>query len=660
MPMLFLLVGGLRNKRNTYYLQKHNWYKKTTNGKNDRCPNTFYFKFANKQSSLNTLIKSTNIENLIKTLPSKPGVYQYYDKDERILYVGKAKNLKKRVSSYFTKTHQVGKVRVLVKKIADIKFIVTDTELDALLLENNLIKKYQPRYNIQLKDDKTFPWLCLKKEPFPRLFPTRVITRDGSEYFGPYASVKMMRTILDIVKQLYKLRTCSLNLSTANIEKGKYKVCLEYHIGNCKAPCVGKQSGDDYDVTINQIKSIIKGNIGSVITELTQVMSSFADTYEFEQAQAIKEKIELLEKYKSKSTIVNPKINNVDVMSMVSSNNHSYINFLKVIDGAIVQAHTIEVKKKLEETDAEILTFALLDFRQRFESISNEIILPIMLDIDIPDVKITVPQRGDKKHLLELSERNAKFTKIDRQKQKDLIDPNRHKNRILAQMKIDLHMAELPVHIECFDNSNIQGEYPVAAMVQFMNTIPNKKGYRHYNIKTVVGANDYASMEEVVNRRYSRLIAEEKSIPQLIIVDGGKGQLSSAVKALKEVGLYGKVTIIGIAKRLEEIYFPNDSVPLYIDKTSETLKIIQRLRDEAHRFGITHHRKKREAGTIKSVLTSIEGVGASTTQKLLSKLKSVKKIRSASLEEIEEVIGKSKAKIVFEYFKDLGAVNNKD
>ena len=660
MPMLFLLVGGLRNKRNTYYLQKHNWYKKTTNGKNDRCPNTFYFKFANKQSSLNTLIKSTNIENLIKTLPSKPGVYQYYDKDERILYVGKAKNLKKRVSSYFTKTHQVGKVRVLVKKIADIKFIVTDTELDALLLENNLIKKYQPRYNIQLKDDKTFPWLCLKKEPFPRLFPTRVITRDGSEYFGPYASVKMMRTILDIVKQLYKLRTCSLNLSTANIEKGKYKVCLEYHIGNCKAPCVGKQSGDDYDVTINQIKSIIKGNIGSVITELTQVMSSFADTYEFEQAQAIKEKIELLEKYKSKSTIVNSKINNVDVMSMVSSNNHSYINFLKVIDGAIVQAHTIEVKKKLEETDAEILTFALLDFRQRFESISNEIILPIMLDIDIPDVKITVPQRGDKKHLLELSERNAKFTKIDRQKQKDLIDPNRHKNRILAQMKKDLHMAELPVHIECFDNSNIQGEYPVAAMVQFMNTIPNKKGYRHYNIKTVVGANDYASMEEVVNRRYSRLIAEEKSIPQLIIVDGGKGQLSSAVKALKEVGLYGKVTIIGIAKRLEEIYFPNDSVPLYIDKTSETLKIIQRLRDEAHRFGITHHRKKREAGTIKSVLTSIEGVGASTTQKLLSKLKSVKKIRSASLEEIEEVIGKSKAKIVFEYFKDLGAVNNKD
>lgn len=614
--------------------------------------NWYYFNFATKHSYLDTPVKNTNIENLIKTLPGKPGVYQYYDKDGQIIYVGKAKNLKKRVSSYFTKAHQIGKVRVLVKKIADIKFIVTETELDALLLENNLIKKYQPRYNIQLKDDKTYPWLCLKKEPFPRLFPTRVIIKDGSDYFGPYASVKMMRTILDIVKQLYKLRTCSLNLSAANIEKGKYKVCLEYHIGNCKAPCVGHQSADDYDVTISQIKSIIKGNIGSVISELTHVMGTFADSYEFEQAQVIKEKIELLEKYKSKSTIVNPKISNVDVMSMVSSDNHSYINFLKVIDGAILQAHTIEIKKKLEETDVEILTFALLDFRQRFESVSKEIILPFMPDIDLPDIKITIPKRGDKKRLLELSERNAKFTKIDRQKQKDLIDPNRHKNRILAQMKKDLHMAELPVNIECFDNSNIGGEYPVAAMVQFIDTIPNKKGYRHYNIKTVVGANDYASMEEVVKRRYRRLVEEEKSIPQLIIVDGGKGQLSSAVKALKEVGLYGKVTIIGIAKRLEEIYFPNDSVPLYIDKTSETLKIIQRLRDEAHRFGITHHRKKREAGTIKSVLTSIEGVGASTTQKLLSNLKSVKKIKGASLEELESVIGKAKAKVVFDYFKD--------
>jgi len=599
---------------------------------------------------LNQQIKNSSLENLIITLPGKPGVYQYFDKDDRILYVGKAKNIKKRVASYFTKTHQIGKVRVLVKKISDIKVIVTETELDALLLENNLIKKYQPRYNIQLKDDKTFPWLCLKNEPFPRLFSTRNIIRDGSDYFGPYASVKMMRTIKDIVKQLYKLRTCSLNLSSSNVKKGKYKVCLEYHIGNCKAPCVGKQSEEDYDETIRQIKSIIKGNIGSVIAELTQIMIAKADKLEFEQAQVVKDKIDILEKYKSKSTIVNPRINNVDVLSMVVGEGNSYINYLKIVSGAIVQAHTIEVKRKLDETDAEVLTFALLDFRQRFESVSNEIILPFPLEIEIPDVKFTIPQRGDKKQLLELSERNAKHTKIERQKQKDLIDPDRHKKRILAQMKKELHMAELPVQIECFDNSNIQGEYPVAAMVQFINVVPNKKAYRHFNIKTVEGPNDYASMEEVVKRRYSRLIADNSSLPQLIIVDGGKGQLSSAVIALKSVGLYGKITIIGIAKRLEEIYFPNDSVPLYLDKTSETLKIIQRLRDEAHRFGITHHRKKRELGTIKTQLTSIDGVGFITAQKLLRKFKSVKKVKIAEMDELTKVIGKSKATIVYDYF----------
>lgn len=595
-------------------------------------------------------IKNNSIESIIKTLPGKPGIYQYFDKDERILYIGKAKNIKKRVGSYFTKTHQSGKVRVLVKKIVDIKYIVTETELDALLLENNLIKKYQPRYNIQLKDDKTFPWLCLKNEPFPRLFPTRTLINDGSDYFGPYASVRMMRTILDIVKQLYKLRTCSLNLSSANINKNKYKVCLEYHIGNCKAPCVGEQTEENYNETIRQIKSIIKGNIGSVVVELTKLMNKMADKFEFEQAQVIKEKIEILEKYKSKSTIVNPRIHNVDVISMVVGDGNSYLNYLKVISGAIVQAHTIEVKRKLDETDAEVLTFALLDFRQRFESISKEIILPFLPEVEIPGVKITIPQRGDRKHLLELSERNAKHTKIERQKQKDLIDPDRHKKRILAQIKKDLHMGTLPVQIECFDNSNIQGDYPVAAMVQFLNAIPNKKAYRHFNIKTVEGANDYASMEEVIKRRYSRLIAENKSLPQLIIVDGGKGQLSSAVKALKSINLYRKITIIGIAKRLEEIYFPNDSIPLYLDKTSETLKVIQRLRDEAHRFGITHHRKRRESGTIKSVLTSINGIGFSTAQKLLWKFKSVKKVKNALKEDIALVIGKSKAQVVFNYF----------
>ncbi|HJN05510.1 MAG TPA: excinuclease ABC subunit UvrC [Bacteroidales bacterium] len=599
------------------------------------------------------MIKQKNnnrIERIIKTLPGKPGIYQYFDKDERILYVGKAKNIKKRVGSYFTKSHQSGKVRVLVKKIVDIKFIVTETELDALLLENNLIKKYQPRYNIQLKDDKTFPWLCLKNEPFPRLFPTRILVSDGSNYFGPYASVKMMRTILDIVKQLYQLRTCSLNLSQSNIKKGKYKVCLEYHLDNCKAPCIGEQTEEDYNETIRQIKSIIKGNIGSVIVELTQIMNTKADELEFEQAQVIKEKINILEKYKSKSTIVNPHINNVDVMSMVVGDSNSYFNYLKVISGAIVQAHTIEVKRKLDETDAEVLTFALLDFRQRFESISKEIILPFLPEIEIPGVKITIPQRGDKKHLLELSERNAKHTKIERQKQKDLIDPDRHKKRILAQIKKDLHMSDLPVQIECFDNSNIQGDYPVAAMVQFLDGVPNKRAYRHFNIKTVEGANDYASMEEVIKRRYSRLISENKRLPQLIIVDGGKGQLSSAVKALKSIDIYGKITIIGIAKRLEEIYFPNDSIPLYLDKTSETLKVIQRLRDEAHRFGITHHRKRRESGTIKSILTTIDGIGFSTAQKLLWKFKSVKKVKKAEKEDLALAIGQSKAQVVFNYF----------
>lgn len=603
-----------------------------------------------KDKYLSTIITTDKLSNLVVTLPGKPGVYQYFDKDNRIIYVGKAKNIKKRVGSYFTKSHQSGKLKVLVSKICDIKFVVTETELDALLLENNLIKKYQPRYNIQLKDDKTFPWLCLKNEPFPRLFSTRVLVHDGSEYFGPYASGRMMRTILDIVKQLFKLRTCTLNLSDSKIQKGNYKVCLEYHIGNCKAPCIGLQSEDEYNETVRQIKSIIKGNIGSVIAELTQVMKTFAEDYEFEKAQKVKEKIEILEKYKSKSTIVNPHINNVDVISLVNSDNHSYINYLKIISGSIVQSHTVEIKKKLDESDAKILTFAILDFRQRFESESTEIILPITPEVVIPGIKITIPKRGDKKHLLELSERNAKHYKIERQKQKTLIDPDRHKKRILAQMMKDLHMKELPVHIECFDNSNIQGEYPVAAMVQFVDTLPNKKAYRHYNIKTVEGPNDYASMEEVVKRRYTRLINEGQRLPQLIIVDGGKGQLSSAVKALGSVDLYGKITIIGIAKRLEEIYFPNDSVPLYLDKTSETLKVIQRLRDEAHRFGITHHRKKREKGTIKSELTSIVGVGNSTAQKLLLKFKSVKRVKLATEEEIESTIGKLKAAIVFSYF----------
>jgi len=592
------------------------------------------------------------LKSLIKSLPNKPGVYQYFDKDQKIIYVGKAKDLKKRVSSYFTKDHHTyGKLTVLVRKITDIKFIVVDTEYDALLLENNLIKKYQPRYNVMLKDDKTYPWICIKKEPFSRVFSTRNLYNDGSDYFGPYASVTMMRTVLDLIKQLYPLRNCKLNLSEKNIEQGKFKVCLEYHIGNCLGPCIGKQSEENYNKTINEIKAIIKGNISTVATELKKLMFSYAEEQNFEKAQIVKEKIELLDRYQSKSTIVNPKIHDVDVFSIITDEKSGYVNFLKVINGAILQAHTIEIKKRLEETDEELLSIGIAELRQRFSSQSKEIILPFKCDLEIPETTFTIPVRGDKKHLLELSERNAKYYRLDKQKQKDLVDPERHSKRILNQLKIDLRLTEIPKHIECFDNSNFQGDYPVAAMVHFKNAKPDKKEYRHYNIKTVEGPDDYASMEEIIYRRYKRIIDEEKALPQLIVIDGGKGQLSAALKSIKKLELSGKIAIIGIAKRLEEIYFPGDSIPIYIDKKSESLKLIQQLRDEAHRFGITHHRKKMEKGIIKSVLTEIEGIGFNTAQKLLWKFKSVKKVELAKIEELSEVIGKAKAEIVFNYFK---------
>jgi len=607
--------------------------------------------YFNKQFSSLTETEQNKLFNmLIRSLPEKPGIYQYFSKEGKIIYVGKAKNLKKRVSSYFTKTHQSGKLRLLVKKIVDIKFVVTATEMDALLLENNLIKEYQPRYNIQMKDDKSFPWICIKNEPFPRIFSTRHPQKDGSTYFGPYASVRMMRTLLDIIKQLFPLRNCTLNLSKKNIEKGKFKVCLEYHIGNCKAPCIGKQSEADYNESIEQARSIIKGNIANVISELKKLMHNAAEEMEFERAQLLKEKVEILEKYKSKSTIVNPRINKVDVLSIIADDDLAYVNYLNVMNGAIVQAHTIEIKKKLDEPTAELLVFALTDFRKRFNSTASEIILPFDPMVEIPDIKLTIPQRGDKKQLLDLSVRNARYYQMERRKQASLIDPDRHKKRILNRMQKDLRMPVLPETIECFDNSNIQGDYPVAAMVQFVDTKPNKKAYRHFNIKTVEGPDDYASMEEIILRRYGRLLKEGEILPHLIIVDGGKGQLSSAVKSLKTLGLYGKITIIGIAKKLEELYFPGDSLPLYLDKTSESLKIIQQLRDEAHGFSITHHRKRREKGTIKSQLTSIDGIGFSTAQKLLRKFKSVKKIKSTSLEQLSAVIGKSKAGVVFGHF----------
>jgi excinuclease ABC subunit C len=592
------------------------------------------------------------LELLLKTLPDNPGVYQFFDEHEKIIYVGKAKSLKKRVLSYFNKDSSLsGKTSVMVRKIADIRHIVVSSELDALLLENNLIKKYQPRYNINLKDDKTFPWICIKKERFPRVFPTRNVIHDGSAYFGPYASVRMMHTLLELTRQLYPLRSCTLNLTEKNINDKKFNICLEYHLGNCKGPCEGFQAEEEYMQTILHITEILKGNINNVLSNLRDLMKKCAETLEFEKAQVVKEKIILLERFQSKSMVVNPKIHNVDVFTIISDEEAGYANYLKVIDGAIVQAHTVEMKKKLDETNDELLSLAIADFRQRFDSNSEEALIPFDLDLEIPGVTFTVPKIGDKKQLLDLSERNAKYYMLEKRKQVELVDPDRHSKRILNTMMKDLRMKELPAHIECFDNSNIQGDYPVAAMVCFRDAKPSKKDYRHFNIKTVEGPNDFASMEEVIYRRYKRMLDENQGLPQLIVVDGGKGQLSSAVTSLEKLQLRGKITIIGIAKKLEELYFPDDSVPIYLDKKSETLRVIQYLRDEAHRFGITHHRKKREKGTIKTDLTNIAGIGETFARKLLSKLKSVKKIREASLEELQGVIGESKGKVVFEYFK---------
>ncbi len=605
---------------------------------------------------MNTSVKiPEHLKLILKTLTAKPGVYQFLDKDAKVIYVGKAKSLKKRVSSYFKKDQANGKIRVLVRKIADIQVIVVDTELDALLLENNLIKKYQPRYNIQLKDDKTFPWICIKNEPFPRIFPTRTVVNDGSEYFGPYASVKMMNSLLELIRQLYPLRTCSYNLTQKNIQDGKFKVCLEYHIGNCKGPCEGLQSSEDYEESLNAIRTLIKGNFIRVLKELRVKMQVYATAFEFEKAQVVKDKIEQLEKYQAKSTVVNPKIEDADVFSFIDGTDSCFINFLKVINGAIVQSHTVELRKKLDESKEDLLAFAILDIRQRLHSFAPELILPFEVDLEIPDLSMTVPKIGDKKHLLELSERNAKYYRLDKEKQLEMVDPERHSKRIMERMMKDLRMNELPRHIECFDNSNIQGAYPVAAMVYFTNTKPDKKEYRHYDIKTVEGPNDFASMEEVIYRRYKRLLDEEKPLPQLIVIDGGKGQLSSALKSLEKLGLRGKISIIGIAKKLEEIYYPGDSLPMYIDKKSETLKILQHLRDEAHRFGITHHRKKREKGTIKTSLTEIKGIGPVLSQKLLQEFKSLKNIQNASEEEISKIAGKSKALLILEYFRKAKA-----
>ncbi|MFL3661826.1 MAG: excinuclease ABC subunit UvrC [Polaribacter sp.] len=592
---------------------------------------------------------SASLELQVKTLPNEPGVYQYFDKNEVIIYIGKAKNLKKRVSSYFSKTHDNGKTKVLVTKIVSIKHIVVETETDALLLENNLIKKHKPRYNILLKDDKTYPWICIKKERFPRIFMTRRVIKDGSEYFGPYTSIKTVRVLLDLIKELYPLRTCNFDLSYQNINEGKHKVCLEYHLKNCKGACEGFETESHYNNSIKEIRNIIKGNFKESLDKFQEMMFLFAQKMEFEEAQKIKEKLNLLGNYQSKSTIINPAINNVDVFSIISDETHGYANFLKISNGAIIQSHTTEIKKKLAETDKELLELFIIEIRQRFNSISPEIYVPFKVDVG-ESLKVTVPILGDKKRIVELSERNAKYYKLEQLKQVQIVDPDRHVKRIMAQMKKDLRLTAEPRHIECFDNSNIQGTHPVAACVVFKDGKPSKKEYRHYNIKTVVGPDDFGSMEEVVYRRYKRLLEEKQPLPQLIIVDGGKGQLSSGLKALEDLGLRGKIAIIGIAKRLEEIYYPEDPIPLYLDKKSETLKITQYLRNEAHRFGITFHRNKRSKTAVKSELEQIPNVGIQTITTLLRKFKSAKRVKEASLEDLKAEVGHARAMKIHDYY----------
>ncbi|MBN2595537.1 MAG: excinuclease ABC subunit UvrC [Marinifilaceae bacterium] len=599
------------------------------------------------------MIKSKNtdhLKSLVSALPEEPGVYQFFDENDTIIYVGKAKRLKRRVASYFNKVHDSAKTNIMVRKIVDIRHIVVESEEDALLLENNLIKKHQPRYNVLLKDDKSFPWICIKRENFPRVQVTRNMIKDGSEYFGPYTSVKMVRILMDMMRSLYQLRTCNLSLSEEGIRDKKFKVCLEYHIGNCKAPCIGKENKDEYEQIIQDIRNILKGNIGSVTSHLKEKIQELANDFKFEEAHLLKEKLDLLAKYQSKSTIVNPSIDNIDVYSIVDDEDSAYVNFLKVVNGAIIQAHTIEMKKKIYESKEDLLLLAITEIRQKIFSTAKEILIPFELELSIENVRFVVPQRGDKKKLLDLSERNVKYYRLEKLKKGDRSLKQSHSERIVETMRTDLRLKDAPVHIECFDNSNIQGTNPVASCVVFRNARPYKKDYRHFNIKTVVGANDFASMEEIIYRRYKRLLDEGKSLPQLILIDGGKGQLGAALNSLDKLELRGKISVIGIAKKLEEIYFPGDPYPLYLDKNSETLKTIQHLRNESHRFAITFHRQKRSTAFIVSELDKIEGVGPKSVQKLIKKFKSVENVKNATIEELKTELGSSKALTVWKYF----------
>jgi excinuclease ABC subunit C len=592
-----------------------------------------------------------NHREILSSLPDRPGVYQFIDAYGKIIYIGKAKNLRKRVTSYFTK-NQTGKTSVMLKRADTIRHIIVDNESDALLLENNLIKKHQPRYNILLKDDKTFPWICIKNEPFPRVFSTRNVIRDGSMYFGPYTSGLMVKTLLSLIRQLYKLRTCNYNLTAANISAGKFKSCLEFHLGNCKAPCIGMQEEPEYVETIVQIREILKGHILTVTTHLKQKMAEFSDDLRFEEAQILKEKIDMLSRFRSRSAVVSSTIKNIDVFAFAQDDDRCYVNYLKVVEGAVVQAFTLEMRTRVDEENAFLLGFAITEIRQRYSSDSPEIIVPFNPDIQLDKIKYTIPKIGEKLKLLELAEKNAIYYKLEQKKKLLEHKPEARTEKNLEKVRNDLHMPVLPVHIECFDNSNIMGSNPVAACVVFRNGRPSKKDYRHFNIKTVTGPDDFSSMEEVIYRRYKRMLEEQKQVPQLVVIDGGKGQLSSAMKSIDKLQLRETVTVIGIAKKLEEIYFPGDSVPIYLDKNSYSLKLIQQMRNEAHRFGINFHRDKRSSGMTSSKLDKIKGIGPKTKEVLLKNFDSPEKIRETTLNELEKLVGRSKALILEKFFKN--------
>lgn len=593
------------------------------------------------------------LKNLISFLPENPGIYQYYDSDNTIIYIGKAKNLKKRVSSYFSKLPENRKTALLVRNISDIKHMVVDSEEDALLLENNLIKKHQPRYNIRLRDDKSFPWICIKNERFPRVFKTRTVIRDGSEYYGPFTSWLTVNTLLGLFRKIFRLRTCSYHLSKENIDKGKFKICLEYHLGNCNAPCGNLIDETLYNEGISKIRDILKGNIGGVIKQFKAVMLQYSKEYKFEEAQLLKERIHDLEKYQSKSTIVSSSISDVDVFTIDSVEKFAIVNYLKIIKGSVVQTYSLEIKKNLDESDHDLLLMGIVEIRQKIYSNAKEILVPFKINFVIKELKFHIPQKGDKFKLLELSRRNATYYRIEREKQFTVSQPLRNTDRILNTLKQDLQLKELPRRIECFDNSNLQGSFPVAACIVFVNGRPAKREYRHFNVKTVEGPDDFASMDEIVTRRYKRVLEEQTPLPQLIIIDGGKGQLTAATGALDQLGLRGQISIIGIAKKLEEIYFPDDQIPLYLDKKSESLKLIQQLRDEAHRFGVSFHRQKRSSDFVVTELEKIHGIGKETSRKLLTKFKSVRNIMRLPLPDLQKEIGSSRARIIIEYFAHL-------